>query len=298
MKKVKLIYNPKSGNKTFPNYLDLFIKKYQKIGYETTIFRSMKKNDLATSLQNIGDFREIIIAGGDGSVNTLINEMMKKNIDIPLGIIPAGTVNDLANYLNMPSDYNKCIDILLEKNLKKVDIGQANNKFFINVCVGGLLSSVSHSTDVNFKNKLGRIAYYINGIKELPKIKPIPLKISTSYQTFEEEFYMFLILNSKRAGGFTNLAQKAKINDGLFDFIGVKASQLYRIPNLLYDFFQGNHLSSSHFIYLQDNYFRIETTAQKDYSNFSDLDGEKGPKLPLEIINHPQALTLFTNENK
>lgn len=296
MKKVKLIYNPKSGNKTFPNYLDTFIKKFHREGYETNIFRSNQKGDLSNSLKNINeDYEAIIIAGGDGSVNTIVNQIMKKNIDIPLGIIPAGTVNDFANYLNMPSNFNRCIEVLLNNNYQQVDIGQVNNRFFINVCVGGLLSSVSHNTDVNFKNKLGKIAYYINGLKEIPKVKPIHLQISTSYQTFEEELYMFLVLNSKRAGGFTNLAQRAEIDDGVFDFIGVKASQIYKIPNLLYDFFQGNHLSSKHFIYIQDRYFNIEPLNQKNYSHFSDLDGEKGPQLPLEIKIHPRALTLITN---
>jgi YegS/Rv2252/BmrU family lipid kinase len=296
MKKVRLIYNPKSGNKTFPNYLDNFIKKFQQAGYETNIFRSNKKGDISNSLKYINNtYKLIIIAGGDGSVNSIVNEMMKKNTNIPLGIIPAGTVNDFANYLNMPNDINACIDVLLERNFRKVDIGQANNNYFINVCIGGLLSNVSHNTDLYIKNRLGKVAYYINGLKELPNIKPLHLRVSTSYQTFEEKFYMFIILNSKRAGGFTNLAQKATINDGLFDFVGVKASQFYKIPNLLYDFFQGDHLASEHFIYLQDNYFKIEHCADINNPHYSDLDGEKGPKLPLEINIHPKALTLLSN---
>jgi len=299
MKKVKLIYNPHSGTKDFPNYLDMFLKKFQGAGYNVDIFRSMEKNDLYKGLENIDDsYKKIIIAGGDGSVNEIVNDMMNKNIDIPLGIIPSGTVNDFASFLNIPKRYEKCFDILLEDNINRIDVGEVNNKFFINVCVGGLFSSISHDIDINLKNTFGKLAYYINGLREIPKIKAIPFKIKTSNQTIEEDLFVFFVLNSKRAGGFQNLAKFASINDGMFDFIGVKTNQLYRLPTLLMNLLDKENFSSKNFIYVQDNYFKIEIDDDKANTYDSNIDGEKGPKFPLEIKLHHNAIQVINNINQ
>ena len=299
MKKVKLIYNPHSGTKDFPNYLDMFLEKFQGAGYNVDIFRSMEKNDLHKGLENIDEtYEKIIIAGGDGSVNEIVNAMMNKNIDIPLGIIPSGTVNDFASFLDIPKRYEKCLDILLQDNINRIDVGEVNDKFFINVCVGGLFSSISHDIDINLKNTFGKLAYYINGLREIPKIKAIPFKIKTSNQTIDEDLFMFFVLNSKRAGGFQNLAKFASINDGMFDFIGVKTNQLYRLPTLLMNLLDKENFSSKNFIYVQDNYFKIEIDDDKANTYDSNIDGEKGPKFPLEIKLHHNAIQVINNINQ
>ena len=296
MQKVKLIYNPYSGTKTFPNYLDLFLKKFQAAGYQVDIFRSMKENDLQKGLKGIdGSYSSIIVAGGDGSVNEIVNAMMKKDIKIPLGVIPSGTVNDFASFLKMPTDYEKCFDVLIKENIKNIDVGEVNNRYFINVCVGGLFSGITQGIDINVKNTLGKLAYYINGLKEIPKIQPIPFKIHTSNQVIEEKLFVFFLLNSKRAGGFQHLAKFASINHGMFDFVGIKTDQLYRIPTLLMNLMNKEHFSNKNVLYIQDNYFKIEINNDNGKTRYSNIDGEKGPAFPLEIKLHHNAIQMITN---
>jgi diacylglycerol kinase family enzyme len=105
---------------------------------------------------------------------------------------------------------------------------------------------------------------------------------------------MFLILNSKQAGGFKNLNQRSVINDGMFEFMAVKANKFYRLPNLLFKFFQNKPLQDSSLIIEQDNYFKIEITNDKFKDNFCDIDGEKGPAYPFEISVKKRALKIFT----
>jgi len=296
MKKVKLIYNPYSGTKTFPNKLDLFLEKFQSAGYKVDIFRSMEENDLHKGLKGLDDsYKSIIVAGGDGSVNEIVNDMMKKDIDIPLGIIPSGTVNDFASFLNMPGNYEKCFDVLLKHNIKNIDVGEVNDRYFINVCVGGLFSGITQGIDINVKNTLGKLAYYINGLKEIPKIQPIPFKIKTSNQVIQEKLFVFFILNSKRAGGFQNLAKFASINDGMLDFVGIKTDQLYRIPTLIMNILDKESFSNKNVLYIQDNYFKIEIERDNAKTRYSNIDGEKGPKFPLEIKLHHNAIKMITN---
>ena len=296
LNKVKLIYNPYSGTKTFPNYLDKFLEKFQAAGYEVDIYRSMEENDLYKGLEGLDDsYKYIIVAGGDGTVNEIVNDMMEKEIDIPLGIIPSGTVNDFASFLNMPQDYEKCFDVLIENEAKPIDVGEINDRYFINVCVGGLFSGVTQGIDINVKNTLGKLAYYINGLKEIPKIQPIPFKITTSNQTIEEDLFVFFLLNSKRAGGFQHLAKFASISDGMFDFVGVKTNQLYRIPTLLMNLMNKELFSNKNVLYIQDNYFKIEIDKKHTKTRYSNIDGEKGPEFPLEIKLHHHALRMISN---
>lgn len=299
MKKVKLIYNPYSGTKTFPNQLDLFLEKFQAAGYKVDIYRSMEENDLHRGLERLDDsYESIIVAGGDGSVNEIVNDMMRKDIDIPLGIIPSGTVNDFASFLNMPGNYEKCFDVLLKHNVKNIDVGEVNDRYFINVCVGGLFSGITQGIDINVKNTLGKFAYYINTFKEIPKIQPIHFKIKTTNQVIKEKLFVFFLLNSKRAGGFPNLAKFASINDGMFDFVGIKTDQLYRIPTLLMNLMDKKQFSNKNVLYIQDNYFKIEIDKENSKTRYSNIDGEKGPKFPLEINLHHNAIKMITNLKK
>lgn len=299
MEKLKLIYNPVAGNKSFSKHLDSFIKKFQD-KYELRFYRTKEKDDFKQALENLTpeEYRALLIAGGDGTISRVVNAVMLHDIKIPLGIIPAGTSNDFASYIDMPSNYNDCFDFFLNNNLnnsKPVDVGKINDRYFINVCMGGLLSKIPHNTDSKLKNKLGKIAYYFNGLIEFPDFKPMQLRITTSSRVIEENLYLFLILNSNQAGGFENLSKSARIDDELFDLIAVKEGKFHEISTFLIELFQNKHLENENFIYLQDKYFHIESL--DDNNNYSsDIDGEKGPQLPLEITVQPKALNLLYNK--
>ncbi|MCK8818052.1 YegS/Rv2252/BmrU family lipid kinase [Natroniella sulfidigena] len=296
-KKVKLVYNPMAGNRNFRYYLDQFVEKFQAAGYEIRIYRSAQQGDLITGVKQVidQDYDLIVVAGGDGSVNEVINTMMEYQINLPLGIIPVGTANDFAAHLGMPADIEDCFDLILQEKIRQVDIGEANGRYFINVCAGGLLANVSHEIDLEFKNTLGKLGYYLKGIEQLPNFKPIPVQITTTEQVIHEDIYLFLILNGKSAGGFKKIGRNASISDGQFDLIAVKARPLHEIALLFVKIIQGEHLADENIIYLQDDYFKISSLDRSCNSYFSDLDGEKGPQLPLEVTLHSQALKVVGN---
>ncbi|MBM7555433.1 YegS/Rv2252/BmrU family lipid kinase [Halanaerobacter jeridensis] len=294
MKKLKLIYNPMAGNKEFPKKLDQCIEKLQTANYQVSIFRSAKPGDLKMGLKDVtSEYDAVVVAGGDGSINEIINALLEEELNIPLGIIPAGTANDFARQLNIPQQIESAVDVILDNKIQRVDIGQVNGQYFVNVCAAGLLANVSHQIDINLKNTLGKLGYYIKGIEQLPKFKNIPLKIETSQKVIEEEFYLFLILNGKSAGGFEQLAPQAQVDDGVFDFLGIKACPLPQIATLFVKMLQGKHLDDQNLIHLRDDSFQIETTDDKLDDYHSDLDGEKGPAFPLDISLIPKHLKVF-----
>lgn len=281
---VFLLYNPVAGNKSFPNHLDYFIEVFQNKGYEVHLFRTSCAEDFSNVFENrdISIYEAIFVAGGDGSVNALVNSMIELNIDIPLGIIPAGTMNDICYNIGMPMDIRQVIESLSLIHTEYVDVGLVNDQYFLNVCGGGLFMEISQITDRQLKNVMGRVAYYITGIQKLPDFKRLKLRISTKQEVIEDEFYFFIVMNGRGAGGFHKLAPEAMMNDGKLDLIAIKVCPLNELSMVFAKILRGNHLSYKNILHIQSDYFAIENM-EEDYSVVIDMDGEEGPSMPLEL---------------
>lgn len=298
MKKLKLIYNPFSGDKSFKFDLDICINKLQSAGYEVHIFRSMQHGDIDKHLSRIkkNTYDAFVISGGDGTINLLINAMMKYELNnSPIGIIPSGTANDFASFLKLPKISDECCDIIADGKTINVDLGLINDKYFINVCAGGLFSNVSQNIDKDFKDTLGKLAYYLKGIEQIPNFVPIPMKITNSKEVIEENICLFLVLNTSGTGGIKNLSSTASINDGMFDFVGFRRVSLQKLPILVLKFIKGEYLNDDRIIFFKDNYIKIENLSDDNRFTETDIDGEQGPKMPVEIKNIHNAVKIFAN---
>lgn len=225
----------------------------------------------------------IFIAGGDGSINSLVNHFVKHDIDIPIGIIPAGTSNDFATFLGISDNFSEAIDDLSRFRTKYVDVGKVNNQYFINVCSGGFLTNVAHTVDLEAKQMLGRMAYYIKGVQQVAKFRPLPFRFLIDDENIEENMFLFLVMNSPISGGFDRLAVRARVDDGKLDFIGIKQVQVGQIANLFRKILQGDHLDDENIIYRQCESVRVEFLDDLGEFKESDVDGEAGPRYPLDI---------------
>lgn len=295
MKKLKLIYNPFSGDKSFKYNLDACIKIFQEGGYDVHIFRSINTGDIEKHISEMDkDYDVVVASGGDGTVNIVLNAMMKNGIKSALGIIPSGTANDFATYLNLTSsNVEECCKIIAETEPRDTDVGLANDTYFINVCGGGIFMNVSQTIDTNLKNALGTIAYYLKGMEQLANFSPIPFRITNSKETIEENLYFFLVLNSAGAGSFGRLAPDASISDGVFDFIGVKAKPVHELALLFVKILRGEHINDSGIVYFKDSYMKIECLKDDIKDSETDVDGETGPGFPVTIKTIPKAIKVF-----
>lgn len=284
-KYVQLIYNPMAGARVFLTKLDYFLEVFQSRGYEVRIRRTQDSNDFSNYLAGIDltDCQAIIVAGGDGSVNKVVNSMMKNNIDLPLGVIPAGTANDFAKHLGIPFNISESIEMLSEMNVRAIDVGKVNDQYFVNVCCGGFFTNISQNIDIELKNTLGKLAYYIKGVQQLPKFKRIRFKIDTGKEVIDDYFYLFLLLNGSSAGGFNKLGYDALIDDGYMDFVGIKETPVNYLPILFGKIITGEHLEDKNVLFFQSNKLSIECLEGLDVFEESDIDGEKGPNFPLHI---------------
>lgn len=296
MKKLKLIYNPNSGDKTFRLNLDICIEKFQNAGYEVNLFRTSDKKILKNHISKMDKnfYDAIVVSGGDGSINTVVNSVMKNDLShIPIGIIPSGTANDLATFLKIPKNVPEACNVIIKNNISPVDIGLCNDTYFINVCAGGLFANVSETLDKNFKETFGKFAYYLKGIEQMHSHTPNLIRIKTSTQIIEDKFDLFLILNSSGTAGIDVLSPTASISDGMFDFVGFRnIVGTVNVASFVIKFLRGEHLEHNEILFFKDNHIIVDNLSEKEI--FSDLDGERGPALSIEVKNIHHAIKLFT----
>lgn len=279
MKKVRFIYNPYSGENSIISELDNVIKLHQEVGLTIVPYRIQKGKDLAEALDIIDEtYSYILIAGGDGTVDSVVNAMKNKNINIPIGILPVGTANDFGKFINMPTDIQEACKQILDSKPVAVDVGKINDKYFVNVASSGLFTDVSQKTDVNLKNTIGKLAYYLKGLEELPNFRKLKIKLLSRECNYDGEMYLLLVFNGKTAGNF-NLATEAEITDGKLDVIIFKAIQIIELLPLFIKLLKGEHLDSDKVVYFKTDDLYIESLEDI----VTDIDGERGPDFPLRI---------------
>lgn len=292
---IQLIYNPMAGSRTFRSRLDHVLEVFGEKGYEVRIHRTSKPEDFYDlfTMKDLSDAKAILVAGGDGSVNMTINAMIQHGIDCPIGVIPAGTANDFARHLGIPDNFAEAVMALAEMQVKELDIGEVNTLHFANVCSGGLLVDISQHIDIELKNRYGKLAYYMKGIQELANFKKIPFRIRYDEKVIEEDLFLFLVLNGSSAGGFNKLGANASMQDGMFDFIGIRAFKVNELPVLFTKIMTGDHLYDKNILYFQSDNIQIESLATEEIP--SDVDGEVGPSYPLHIKMHHNRMKFIIN---
>lgn len=289
MRKFLLVYNPVSGNASFKQRLDEMIWRFQKLGCMLILYRTERGlKDLALYVKESGA-EGMLVAGGDGTVHEVVNVIVREKLAIPLAIIGSGTSNDFATYLGLADGLEAYIERILAHKTMRVDLGRIGEAYFINVASAGVMTNIAHEVDVRLKNALGKMAYYLKGISELPKFRSVKFSIEADGEKREEEGFLFVIANSGVVGSFNNVAAHASIDDGKLDLLLVKKCSLPELVALTAEIVAGRGISEKNVLYLQASEFHIEADAPL----LSDVDGEQGPPLPMHVEVMPRAIELF-----
>lgn len=295
MKRARIIYNPTSGRELFRKELAKVLERFEQAGYETSAHATTGEGD-ATIAARIAVERRydlVIVAGGDGTINEVVHGIAEAEYRPKIGIIPTGTTNDFARALAIPRDIKKAIDIILhDDSPKALDIGKVNDQFFINIAGGGDLTELTYDVPIKMKAAIGQLAYYIKGIEMLPFLKPVATRIEYDDHVYEGDIMLFLIANTNSVGGFEKLAPDALIDDGYFDLLILKKSNLAEFLRVASAGIRGNHLDDENVLYTQAKRIKITPKDQM----LLNLDGEYGGELPGEIINLQQHIEFYVSK--
>ena len=299
MKRCLLIINPSSGKHIIQNKLDKIIGQLilKKIVTDFDVFYTKKKNDayFKAKTANEDQYDFIMCVGGDGTLNEVISGMIDSNKRIPLCILcilSAGTVNDFANYLKLPTSVNGIVKMIQNFQITSSDVGKINDSYFINVAAGGMFSDISFVVSKNDKKKYGPLAYYIRGLLDLPQQlrTNLHLTVKIDDEEFNTDAYMFAITNTTRVGGFNNIIPYADINDGKLDLMIIKKCSITDLIALFKDYRFGKHEKSPFIEYKKGKHVTISCQNQ---DLIVDIDGEKGCSLPINACIINRAVNLI-----
>lgn len=221
--KCLFIFNPKSGRgKVLKN--EQFIANKLKTKYSIVdIYKTKEPKDAFNYVnKNYYLYDTIVVAGGDGTLNEIVNALAEKENAPTIGYIPTGTTNDLAHSLKISKNIKKALNIILQGNVFYHDIFKVNDKYGIYVCAAGFGTEVSYTTPQKKKKIWGKLAYFVDGVKNLFKSKPFNISIKFDDTTITKNCSLLLIVNSHYVSGF-NMNKKAKLDDGLVDVVLIKS---------------------------------------------------------------------------
>lgn len=270
------------------------LKHLEQGGIETSTHETKCEGDALEAAAEAADrgFDIVIAAGGDGTLCEVINGLSPKPVRPKLGIIPIGTTNDFARALGIPKNWEWACDLIVEQFTRKIDVGKANQQYFINIAGGGSLTELSYEVPSKLKTMIGQLAYYMKGLEKLPRLRPIELSIRSPHLEGDIEAMLFLVANSNSVGGFERLAPDASLSDGLLDVIVLRKCNLAEFLRVITAALRGEHINDPHVIYFQTNELTITT---EDYVQLN-LDGEFGGTLPVKFSLLPEHLEIIVDE--
>ncbi len=213
MKRAAFLYNDRSGRGRIAGRLDAILAVFRDAGYA---IEPVPIDFGANPFDGRDGLDLMVVAGGDGTVNFAVNAMKRRGLDTPIGVIPAGTANDFAGALGMSRDVAEAARQIARGHVERVDVGRVNDLWFVNVFSFGLFTTTSQRTPDGLKHRIGKLAYMIEGFREVRAMHAVPLEVVADGERFDIRSLMVLIFNGETAGGF-HLARRSSIRDGLFE---------------------------------------------------------------------------------
>ena len=224
-KKMLFIYNPRAGKSQIRSNLLDMIDIFVKAGYEVTAYPTQAQGDgiRAVTERQIGYYDMIACSGGDGTLDEVVTGMMQCEKRLPIGYVPAGTTNDFAGSLGIPRSMEKAARVIVDGRSFRCDVGGFNENIFVYIAAFGLFTDVSYETRQDMKNVLGHMAYVLEGMRKLSKVKSYALKVTSGDKVIKGDFIFGMITNSLSVGGFKKITgDNVKLDDGVFEVTLIK----------------------------------------------------------------------------
>ena len=299
-KRCRIIYNPTSGREAMKNNLVDILNILERAGYETSAYATTPepnsaKNEAERAAK--AGFNLIVAAGGDGTINEVVNGIAPLKHRPKLGIIPAGTTNDYARALKIPrEDPIGAAKVIAKGQTVKMDIGEAGKNWFVNIAAGGLLTELTYGVPSQVKSLFGYLAYLVKGAELLPQIKPIKMHLEYDGGTYDGKASMFFLALTNSVGGFEQIVPDASLDDGKFTLIVVKTSNIIEILQLITMVLNGGkHVNDPRILYVTTSKLVAKPVDEKMMIN---VDGEYGGDAPMTFKNHRQHLEIFANTDE
>lgn len=282
MKKAYFLVNLVAGkaviNKKLGKVIDIFVKE----DFEVTVHTTQSGDDAAVqavyACENGYDL--LVVAGGDGTLSQCLQGVMGCGKKLPIGYIPAGSTNDFAKSLGIPSDQFKAARLITRGKPALCDVGGFNGGYFSYVAAFGAFTNITYETSQKVKNVFGHAAYIAGGAAHLGSIKAKPMRIEYEGNTIEGDFVYGMVTNTASVAGMINM-KNFLLDDGIFEVTLIRkpqnAAELGKTALALLK----NDMTDKNIVFFRTNEVTVTNLSDKPFS--WTRDGEYGGE---EMVNH------------
>lgn len=274
----------RQGQKNLSQAVDLL----HSLGFELLVDSPERPKAISYLIRKHSDRVDlVIIGGGDGTLNAAAEGL--RQTQLPLGILPLGTANDLARTLGIPPNLPDACKIIADGQIKWIDLGWVNGKHFFNVASLGLSVKITQQLTKEAKRRWGVLAYAATAIKVISQARPFRAQIRCGEDVIHAKTVQIAIGNGKFYGGGMIVHNDAQIDDRRLDLYSLEIQHWWQILLRLPAMRRGQHGQWDGVRTLEGEEFEIITKVRRPINT----DGEITTYTPAKFCVVPQALPVF-----
>lgn len=288
-REIALLTNPTAGRGRAIRVRDTALPRLHAAGFAVRTLQGQDADEaLDLARQCIADGVEsLLVCGGDGITHLGVQAVA--GTDTTLGILPAGTGNDVARYLDLPlKDPLAAIDRYIAGRTRRIDLARSGSKYFATVLAAGFDALVNERANQMSWPK-GQMRYNIATLAELRTFTPLHYTLELDGQARELDAMMVAVGNGPSFGGGLRITEGALLDDGLLDVVLFKPMSRVDLVRTYPQLFKGTHTSHP-----QYEHHRVSRVTVASPGIVAYADGERFGELPLTVECAPGALTVVT----
>lgn len=233
----------------------------------------------------------VIIGGGDGTLNAAVEGLV--DTQLPLGILPLGTANDLARTLGIPGTISEACQVIATGQVHRIDLGWVNGKYFFNVASCGLSVQITERLSQEAKRRWGVLAYAATALQVIWQARPFRAEIAFNNESIKVRTVQIAVGNGCYYGGGMKVVHDAAIDDRRLDLYSLETRQWWQIIALLPALWQGKHTTLPGVRTIQGREIEVYTPKPRPINT----DGEITTYTPAKFQVIPQVLSVLIPEN-
>jgi diacylglycerol kinase (ATP) len=285
---IALLTNPTAGGGRGARHRDLALRRLRDSGL---VVRNLEGRDAEEAADlaraSVCDGVEaLVVCGGDGMVHLAVQAVARTGI--PLGIIPAGTGNDVARYLDLPrTDPVAAADRVVARRTRTLDLARSGSRWFVTVMAAGFDAIVNERAN-RMRWPRGQMRYNLATIAELRTFRPLSYTLDLDGATRRVDAMLVAVGNGPSFGGGLRITEGALMDDGLLDVVIIKEMSRAKLVRTYPKLFSGTHTQVAEY---EHHRVRRVTVAAPGIVAYA--DGERFGELPLTVEAAPAALEVL-----
>lgn len=298
MKDIMIIANPSSGKKQAEEYAMRAKYLFEDNQRQADVRITECEEDIEKYVKEAckEKYDTVILLGGDGTVSKSGESLKDEKYRPKIGIIPTGTINNIARGLGISTNIDQAVEDLVNCKEQVTDVGMINDRLFLSSISAGSIPETVWEVSKDQKEKLGPLAYFIEGFKSLREEENYSIDMSLDGKKMKFDLTLLVIGLSNSVAGIPNFFNEAAYDDGYLYLFGLKESTLGEKISVMTSLLNDNETLSDE----NNKGFVIpfkEGSFKSDHNLNVALDGEKGPCFPFDIKILPAFLTFLVPVN-